>query len=138
MPISLFSDRELQLLRLMVLEYKNRVHRHPPRHPEPEDPVVQDIPFLEVVNFELKQAVVFQTENVADAYRRNWDSSLNDGWGGFVTDCDDVIQVADLNGEGHEAGVGGRGKAHMYDSDNGPIGVIFDLCCPGDEQPTCP
>ncbi len=94
---------------------------------------------LEIRNFELKEALGQFTDDEVDAYPRYWNPSLNGGWGRLVTQCSDnlIFKVADKNEEGHTAGVGGTGKCHMYQSDNGPIGVIFDLCCPGDEQGTC-
>jgi hypothetical protein len=93
----------------------------------------------DVRNFELKDALAQFSDQEVDAYPRYWDPTLHGGWGGFITICDEdlVFKVADWNEEGHTAGIGGRGKCHMYQSNNGLIGVIFDLCCPGDEQVSC-
>jgi len=61
------------------------------------------------------------------------------GDGGYDYDCDNYIYVADRNEVGHEANVGGFGMCKMMPIENDPgvIGVIFDLCCRGDEMGAC-
>ena len=56
-----------------------------------------------------------------------------------MADCDDTIYVSDYNEEGYHAGAGATGKCYMRQRENSPkwVGVIFDLCCDGDEQGTC-
>ena len=90
--------------------------------------------------FELLEALDQFSGDVVQAARKTWDPSANGGDGGYTVDCTDVIYVADYNAVGHTAGIGGFGVAEMHGRQNEPqwVGVIIDLCCPGDEQGVCP
>lgn len=92
-----------------------------------------------MVEFELLEDLDQWSGAVVRAARRKWDPSANGGNGGYFVDCDDIIYVADYNEVGHNASAGGYGMAQMRGRDNEPrwVGVIFDLCCPGDEQGEC-
>ena len=74
------------------------------------------------------------------AARKTWDPTVNGGDGGYTVDCADIIYVADFNRVGHTANKGGFGAAEMHARVNEPqwVGVIIDLCCPGEEQGACP
>lgn len=75
------------------------------------------------------------------AYVREWDSSLNEGEGGFFTDCGNAleIKVLDAYQTGHNAGIGGCGRCEIRGktTDGYLLGLIHDLCCPGEEQGDC-
>lgn len=92
-----------------------------------------------MVEFELLEALNQWSGDIVLAARKLWVPSLNSGDGGYTVDCDDVFYVADFNEVGHNAGVGGFGMAQMRGRDNEPrwVGVIFDLCCLGDEMGGC-
>jgi len=93
---------------------------------------------LEIRAFELKEELTQFSGAKVQAYWRKWDPSANNGMGGFVgsPDCE-VFYVADLREVGYVGVPGAKGAAEMRMGDDGPIGVICDLCCPGDEMPEC-
>lgn len=92
-----------------------------------------------LVKFELLQDLDQWSGDVVQAARKTWDPSADDGNGGYVVDCNDIVFVADYNQVGHTAAAGGFGAAEMHARDNGPkwVGTIIDLCCPGDEKGVC-
>lgn len=91
-----------------------------------------------IVFFELLEALTQWSGSYVSAARRYWDPAASYGNGGWVTDCDDTLIVADLNAVGHTAGAGGLGCAVMNAREDGTlVGTIIDLCCPGDEQGEC-
>lgn len=93
----------------------------------------------DLVRFELLEALVQWSGDRVTAARKVWDPTAAEGEGDYVVDCDDTFLVADLNEVGHNAGVNGYGVCEMVVKGDGtPIGSILDLCCPGDEQGTCP
>lgn len=91
------------------------------------------------VEFELLEELVQWSGDVVRAARKTWDPSADGGKGGLIADCENVIYVGDYNKEGHNADVGGFGKCYMRQRVNSPkwVGVIYDLCCPGDEKGVC-
>ena len=90
--------------------------------------------------FELLEDLVQWSGDVVQAAVKTWDPSAKGGDGGYTVNCNDIIYVADYNGVGHTAGIGGFGVAEMHGRQNEPqwVGTIIDLCCPGDEQGICP
>lgn len=90
--------------------------------------------------FELLESLNQFSGDIVLAARKFWNPSADSGNGGYIVDCDDTFYVADYNEVGHTAGAGGFGTAEMHVRDNAPteVGVILDLCCPGDEQGSCP
>ena len=94
---------------------------------------------LQIVEFELLENYVKWSTVPVQAARRTWSSTANDGNGGFVSDCEDIIYVCDFNGEGFEADIGGMGKCYMKRRKNEPhqVGVMVNLCCKGDEIGEC-
>lgn len=92
-----------------------------------------------VVEFELLEDYAQFSDTPVDAAVKTWSRSANSGEGGFSVDCTHVIPVCDFNKEGHTADANGFGKCYMRQRDVEPkwAGVIFDLCCPGEEQGAC-
>lgn len=95
--------------------------------------------------FELGETLPQWSSTPVLAYRRVWDPSLNSGWGGFATDCDQSFQVADWGLVGVFGIAGANGWAEVRRSDNGNVGIIRGLVCPGEcacgtdysESPSC-
>jgi len=128
-----FDDRSAKRIAKTVQGWERRKRNERPRHPKFANKRAP------LVAFELLEAYTQWSLVPVRAARRNWSRSANDGDGGYVTDCADIIYVCDYNLVGHTAGVGGYGMAEMHARDNEPtwVGVIIDLCCPGDEQGEC-
>lgn len=92
-----------------------------------------------LVMFELLEALTQFSGDVVQAARKTWDPRANSGAGGYTVDCSDIILVGDFNETGHAAGKNGFGVAEMHGREDGTlVGVIIDLCCPDDEQGSCP
>jgi hypothetical protein len=66
------------------------------------------------------------------AYRRCWDPAANGGYGGYVTDCEQQILIADWSQIGYfgYADEGPTGVVELHQADNGRVGVLTDLRCP--------
>lgn len=62
---------------------------------------------------------------------RDWDASANDGDGGYITNTNEHIKVADLNETGWFGVAEAKGIAELKVADNGAIYVILDMVCPG-------
>lgn len=91
-----------------------------------------------LVRFELLEPLEQWSNALVQAGWKTWDPTANGGNGLFVTDCEDVLLVADSNEVGHNAGTGGYGTVTIHIREDGtPVGSILDLCCPGDEQGSC-
>jgi hypothetical protein len=95
----------------------------------------------EFVAFELTEVLDQWSIVPALARVRDWDPTANGGEGGFITDCSTglEIKVLDAYQVGHNAGVGGCGRCEIRGktTDGYLLGLIHDLCCPGDEQGDC-
>lgn len=94
---------------------------------------------LPVVEFELLEAYTQFSDTPVQAAVKTWSPSAKSGKGGYTVDCTHIIRVCDFNKEGFEAGDGGYGKCYMRQRTTSPkwAGVIFNLCCPGEEQGSC-
>jgi hypothetical protein len=68
------------------------------------------------------------------AYRRCFHPSANAGYGGYVTDPWQTIYIADWSEIGYFGFVaeGATGVVELHQSDNGRVGVLKDLRCPGE------
>ena len=89
------------------------------------------------VAIELAETLTAFSGDEVDAYIRNWDPTANSGWGGYVADCNTTIKVADRRNVGYSGVAGAQGAVEIRLCNNGRLGVIVDLCCPGDEQSEC-
>lgn len=89
------------------------------------------------IAFELKDELTALSTTPVAAYRRVFDPEANNGDGGFVTDCDDEILVADMRKVGYYGDTGAHGAGEPRHAKNGIRHVIVDECCPGDEDPSC-
>jgi len=89
------------------------------------------------VAIELAEELTALSGDEVDAYVRNWDPSANSGWGGYVVDCSTTLKVADRRNVGYYGVAGAQGAVEIRLCNNGRIGVLVDLCCPGDEQSEC-
>lgn len=122
-----------------ILDEQNKIAQGLSAVSDPPNYRIVELPMQgETRAFELKDSLEKFSGQAVDAYWRRWDPAANNGMGGFVgtPDCE-VFQVADLRQVGYEGSPGAMGAAEMRIGDNGPIGVICDMACPGDEQPEC-
>jgi hypothetical protein len=85
------------------------------------------------IAIELAGTLVKFSNALVDAYIRTWDPCVS----AFVTDCSEIIQVADKRGVGYEGVAGALGAVELFVGSSGCVGVLVDLCCPGDETGTC-
>lgn len=128
-----FDTQSIRRVSSTVRGWERRLHNERARQPRFRN---KRAPLVE---FELLEALAQFSGDIVLAARKLWVPSLNGGDGGFTVDCADTFFVADFNEVGHTAGVGGFGMAQMRGRTSEPrwVGVIFDLCCPGDEQGVC-
>ena len=95
----------------------------------------------EFVAFELLEELAQWAEVPVLAVVRDWDPTRNSNDGGFTSDCSTGLQikVIDAYQVGHNAGIGGCGRCEIRGktTDGYMLGLIHDLCCPGDEQGDC-
>lgn len=91
----------------------------------------------EQVCFELAETLSKLSGSKALAYIRVWNPSAKSGDGDYVVDCCQEIYVADRKNVGYYGIAGAQGSCTLMWGENGPLGVIDDLCCSGDEQGEC-
>jgi hypothetical protein len=70
--------------------------------------------------------------NSVAAHPRFWNGA------GYTTDCTQVLMVADKRNVGYEGIIGAQGAVELRKTSDGSyLGILVDLCCPGDEVSDC-